>query len=537
MSAAIDIAIRSSLVLAVGLIATALLRKQPAALRHWLLAAALALACAQPLIGRAMPEWHVATISRLWAPPATGPVEVETTTRFELPASMTVTTSPKFEWGRYVAAAWLLGVGGSLLMLLAGMAWLVQLGARSLDAGDSWHRASDQLRNQLGMSRSVRIRVTGHPAMLVTWGVVSPVILLPAGAGTWPEDRIRIVLAHELAHLVRYDWLVQMAAEIVRATQWFNPLFWLACACLRRESEHACDDMVIESGIGGASYASHLVAMARDFSAHGRTWLPAPSIARPSTLERRVRAMLNPQIDRRPVSMLRRIAIAVLLFAIALPIAVAAQATAATSGRVTDPSDLPLPDAAVRLASINGDKVFEARTDATGSFQLADVAPGDYLLSVRYPGFSSQRQSVHLNGPVTFTMKLQPAALSERVTVTNASLEPARQTRTASAPPFEPRCGTTAVGGNLRPPMKLKDVAPRFKQAWADANQEGTVLLQALIGTDGRVRNVEVVSPGVADMEEEAIAAVTQWEFTPTYLNCQAIEVRMFVTVAFKLDR
>ena len=40
-----------------------------------------------------------------------------------------------------------------------------------------------------------------------------------------------------------------------------------------------------------------------------------------------------------------------------------------------------------------------------------------------------------------------------------------------------------------------------------------------------------------ADMEEEAIAAVTQWEFTPTYLNCQPIEVRMFVTVAFKLDR
>ena len=83
----------------------------------------------------------------------------------------------------------------------------------------------------------------------------------------------------------------------------------------------------------------------------------------------------------------------------------------------------------------------------------------------------------------------------------------------------------------------MKDVRPRFKQAWVDANQEGSVLLQALIGTDGRVKNVEVVSPVQADMEEEAIAAVTQWEFTPTYLNCQAIEVRMFVTVAFKLDR
>jgi TonB family protein len=62
-------------------------------------------------------------------------------------------------------------------------------------------------------------------------------------------------------------------------------------------------------------------------------------------------------------------------------------------------------------------------------------------------------------------------------------------------------------------------------------------LLQAVIGTDGRVKSVEVVSPVQPEMEEEAIAAVSQWEFSPTYLNCQAIDVRMFVTVAFKLER
>ena len=62
-------------------------------------------------------------------------------------------------------------------------------------------------------------------------------------------------------------------------------------------------------------------------------------------------------------------------------------------------------------------------------------------------------------------------------------------------------------------------------------------MLQALIGTDGRVKSVEVVSPVQPEMEEEAIAAVSQWEFSPTYLNCQAIDVRMFVTVAFKLER
>src|SRR5678815_5797687 len=92
--------------------------------------------------------------------------------------------------------------------------------------------------------------------------------------------------------------------------------FWIACSRLRRESELACDDIVLNSGIGGTSYASHLVELARTFSVHGRTWLPAPSIARPSTLERRVRAMLNPHVNRRPVSMKRRAALATVLLAV-----------------------------------------------------------------------------------------------------------------------------------------------------------------------------------------------------------------------------
>ncbi len=78
--------------------------------------------------------------------------------------------------------------------------------------------------------------------------------------------------------------------------------------------------------------------------------------------------------------------------------------------------------------------------------------------------------------------------------------------------------------------MKLRDVRPRYSQAWADANVEGSVLMSARIGTDGKVQAVEVVSPGNVELEDEAIAAVSQWEFSPTYLNCEPIEVRMYVT-------
>ena len=142
-----------------------------------------------------------------------------------------------------------------------------------------------------------------------------------------------------------------------------------------------------------------------------------------------------------------------------------------------------------------------------------------------------------------FDMTLQVGTLQETISVTGGGAGPdvyegeplsAAKIKSAMA---APRCGTTEVGGNIKPPMKVKDVRPRYPRALVDGRVEGNILMQALIGTDGRVRNVEVVSPVDADLEEEAIRAVSQWEFSPTWLNCQAIEVRMFVTVSFKIDR
>ena len=73
-------------------------------------------------------------------------------------------------------------------------------------------------------------------------------------------------------------------------------------ARLRRESEQAADDVVLTQGVDAATCAAHLVELAREVQRHRRTWLPAPALARPSHLERRVSTMLNPRTDRRPMT-------------------------------------------------------------------------------------------------------------------------------------------------------------------------------------------------------------------------------------------
>jgi TonB family protein len=525
---------RSSIILIAGLAAAWSLRKQPAALRHWLLGASILLAAAQPLITAVMPAISLRSVQRLVIE---NPDVIEVQTPVgdrQKAAPMPVPAAPSFNWPRIAYWAWIGGMVASFAVLMVGALWMFWLGSRGRPAGASWQREAEAIRSQLGITTRVRLLVTRHPALLVTWGAIAPVILLPADADSWPADRIRHVVAHEMAHLRRRDWLVQLLTEIARAINWFNPLFWIACARLRRDSEHACDDIVLDLGFRGTSYASHLLDLARSFSVHGRTWLPAPSIARPSTLERRVRAMLNPQVDRRPISSLRRIAIATMLLALTLPIAAASQA-GSPSGTVADPMGRPLADATLRFTPVNGTTVIETKTDGSGAFQFPRVAAGDYFLSVLSPGFSGKRHRMTLTGgAVTITLQVQVGTLTETVHVGKGTGEREVYERPVPASyATAPTCDA-AAGGQIKPPMKIRSVNPRYKQEWIDAGIEGNILLQATIGKDGRVRSVELISRVNADLEDEALAAVSGWEFSPTYLNCEPIEVQMYVTVSFK---
>jgi protein TonB len=104
------------------------------------------------------------------------------------------------------------------------------------------------------------------------------------------------------------------------------------------------------------------------------------------------------------------------------------------------------------------------------------------------------------------------------------------------APPPPPPAPPTIVrvGGDVRPPRKVTDVAPVYPPLARAAGVQGLVILEAVIGEDGGVRDVRVLRSAPL-LDEAAMEAVRQWRFTPTLLNGEPVPVVMTITVAFKL--
>jgi TonB family protein len=410
-------------------------------------------------------------------------------------------------------------IGGSLITLafvIPGALALRRLVSRAHPVSDlAWIRTAADLQQILGVNRNVSLLHCTHGSLPLTWGVLQPQVLLPADACEWTEGRRFSVLAHELAHIRRRDWLFQIVTEVICAVYWFHPLFWIARNRLHLESERACDDAVLNLGVARPDYAAHLLDIARSLKRRGPAWSLA--MAGQLHLESRLVAILSSETNR--IALRRSIGLAIVVSLLCAVVPLAAVRVPKPSldavPRVIRYTMPPLYSDEARRRKVEGVVTIDARVDPNGR-------PRD-LRIVRGLGFGLDENALLAVRNWQFVPGIDLDAIA-RVDV-EFSLE------TAELNELIANDMVTRVGPGVVPPRIVRRVDPRHPGG--DAAPGGTVLLDAVIEDDGIPRVVRVVRSISWEMDEAAIEALEQWRFSPAEKDGEPVKVRMDVEMKF----
>jgi beta-lactamase regulating signal transducer with metallopeptidase domain len=443
----ISIMIKSAIVLAVAACISSALRRQSAALRHAIWTAGLIGALVVPLCSITLPPWQNGFVG--WAESIfhTGNEEtsipasnvVVPTKSAAISSSKTAPTAPPrtatdaatHSWtaSQIAVAIWIGGAAIGLLFMLLGALRLAWVAIRSEPVTDPrWIEMAERVRRSLGFRRPVRLLQNPSGHFLGTWGILVPRVLLPSSVNQWSDDRAWMVLGHELAHIKRHDWVVQVLAEAARAIYWFNPVFWLAYGRLRRESEHACDDAVIRMGAAGTQYAEELLELARALRSENSMRSPILAMAQPSHLERRLVALLDPALNRLAATPWSVIVVALVAIGLTLPLAAVRAPDPARSTASVLPASAPV---SPPPASPEPEKS-SAKSDDAGKRNIATPTPASQSAGKQeVPETAQAPIQVQPEYPITSSSNVAPISISKLIGPSVA--EP----RVASPPPIE----------------------------------------------------------------------------------------------------
>lgn len=359
-----QLAAKATLILLLTAAAAALLWRSSAAVRHLVWCVGVACVVCLPLMAAVLPAWELpllparsAAAVTTTAPIVDAPVAAPSSAA--LPRSPIVAPDPSPDRGSWLplAVAGLAGAG-----MLVGVLWIAlgfwgvsRIGRRAERVRDpEWLRTIHDAAEGLGLRRPVLLLRSRGAVMPATWGLLWPSVVVPSAADGWSRERRHAVLAHELAHVKRFDCLTQTLAQVACALFWWHPAVWYAARRLRVERERACDDLVLRSGTRPSDYASHLLDIARSYRGGMRMAAPAMvSMARPSHLESRLLWVLDAARVRNVPSKAATLLVAFAGLLIVTPLAAmrpgeraAAEPAAFTTQAPQSDADIQSPDAA-----------------------------------------------------------------------------------------------------------------------------------------------------------------------------------------------
>ena len=546
------------------------LGRQRASVRHHVWVMALTIALLAPAATGIAPRIDVPV---LWTPALPHGTIEWSTSRVDLTAAEDAGSRHQDSRSRPTAAvmaiAWLAGAIPLLFVYALRRTRLARIATKA--------RALDE---------SPRVRTHEQVVVPMLAGLRRPTILLPAASTLWPRHELEAVLAHERAHLARRDHIIALVCEAATTFYWLNPLAWMAAVALEHERERACDEEVLCGGVRPSVYAAAMLRVAQGLPE--RAWMIGSPAMAGSRLNARVRAVLAdapPSSGRVPLSWPRTAALVIpcaLLMAtvhlvarapttpiaagasrlptvVQLPPApmtsdalrpkpavrtqssVAGDQSVTFLGSLLDTFGRVLPDKPMMLTNTVTDARHESRSDQTGHFTFTGLAAGEYDLDAPVPGFTTRYHvTLRAGQQVQRDITLQLGSIKETITVTSAPRPERTPPQVVDLPPYRPessRCadgGPLSSGGCIEPPLKVRDVRPRYPQDRLDISAR--VVLEGRIGTDGLIKALRVVEPADPDFAAAAAEAVGQWQFTPTRLDGVTVEVGITVNIRFSVQ-
>jgi beta-lactamase regulating signal transducer with metallopeptidase domain len=294
----IAIAAKSLLVAGATLGILMVMKKRSAAERSWVAHIGLLALVVMAFAPMVLPTWNVEAPALFGTAPPTeisvapadkatnAPAPVLPTTAAPAPARPLISAS--------AAASAIYALPAAILLLITALALarLIALRARADVLVDGhWLSALARAQRRMGFKHGTALLTSNELASPISWGLMRPVILLNSRA-VEASGEAEAIIAHELAHVARMDWVKLLLSRVATALFWFNPLVWTLAREAHQLREEAADDAVLGADIADTDYAQLLVGVARHecpgllLGAHG----VAPS---KSSLARRVARVLD----------------------------------------------------------------------------------------------------------------------------------------------------------------------------------------------------------------------------------------------------
>jgi TonB family protein len=307
-------------------LAAALLRGRSAAARHLVWTASAAALLALPVLSISLPALPVAGglmpgVGVVFQSTATAPADANSA-RNSLRPDISGSSQPapwRPDWRLGLMLVWASGSVTALAQMLWAGAKVWRMRRAAKPSPDL--TLSMELARKLGIRRPVDVFETADGTMPMTFGILRPAVFMPSAAAEWSEERRRIVLLHELAHVLRGDAATQAVARAALALNWWNPLAWTAWREFLKERERATDDLVLHAGARASDYAGHLLEVARAMQTAPDLGWAAVAMARSSQLEGRLAAILDSRVKRQTAGRASALVAALAAVAIVAPLA------------------------------------------------------------------------------------------------------------------------------------------------------------------------------------------------------------------------